>query len=68
MDVNKSLIIEFNEYDYQCADGCCDNWGFEVRVNGVELNAQNLDVQIQVRQILEHLGYEVEIINKYNGE
>ncbi len=68
MDTNRKVTVEFNEYDHTCADGCCNSWGFEVRVNGVELDAQNLDVQTQVRQILEHLGYEVEIINKYNGE
>lgn len=68
MAIDKRVTVEFNEYDYQCADGCCNTWGFEVRVNGVELDAQNLDVQTQVQQILEHLGYEVEIINKYNGE
>jgi hypothetical protein len=68
MDANKPLVIEFNEYDYNCADGCCNYWGLQVMVDGVVMNADNLDVQTQVRQILEHLGYRVEIINKYNGE
>lgn len=68
MDANKKVIVEFNEYDYQCADGCCNHWGLQVMVDGVVMNADNLDVQTQVQQILEHLGYEVEIVNKYNGE
>ena len=68
MAIDKRVTVEFNEYDYNCADGCCNYWGLQVMVDGVVMDAHNLDVQTHVQQILEHLGYQVEIINKYNGE
>ena len=68
MALNREITIVFNEYDNTCSDGCCHNWGIETSVDGVELSAHNTDVPTQVRQILEHLGYQVTIITKYNNE
>jgi hypothetical protein len=65
---NKKLKITFDEYNYQCADGCCDHYGTITTINGEELPLHNQDYETIVQQILEHLGYEVEIINLYNGE
>lgn len=53
--------IELHEYGYHCGDGCCYNYGTITKVNGVEMSAHNQDAETIVRQILEHLGYEVEI-------
>lgn len=62
------ITIELDEYSHSCSDGCCSHWGIVTTVNGVEMQAHNTDASTIVRQILEHLGYEVEIIDKYNGE
>jgi hypothetical protein len=62
------LKIQLNEFSYTCGDGCCDNYGTNVYVNGVEMPLINQDTGTIVKQILEHLGYNVEIIETYNGE
>lgn len=62
------LKIELNEYWYKCGDGCCDNYGTVTKINGIEMNAHNQDVQTILQQVLEHLGYDVEIETRYNGE
>ena len=63
MKVKEKLTIEFDEYDYQCADGCCDHYGIITKINGIELECHNTDYQTIVSQILEHLGYDVKITN-----
>jgi hypothetical protein len=55
------LEINLNEYYYDCAEGCCTNYGTITTVNGVELESHNQDSYTMIKQILEHLGYEVEI-------
>jgi hypothetical protein len=62
------LNIQLNEYNHQCGDGCCDIYGTITTINGVELSCHNQDTYTIVKQILEHLGYEVEITETYNGE
>ena len=61
MNENKKLKITFTEYGYSCGDGCCYNSGVITTVNGVELPLQNEDTETIVQQILEHLGYEVDV-------
>ena len=65
---DKVITIELNEYDHTCGDGCCHLYGIETTIDGVELLAHNIDLETQLRQILEHLGHEVTIITRYNGE
>ena len=60
--------IELNNYDYDCGDGCCTNYGTITTVNGAELDCHNQDAATIVKQILEHLGFQVELIEKYNGQ
>lgn len=62
------IKIELNEYYYNCGDNCCTNYGTITKVNDIELDCHNQDAGTITKQILEHLGYDVEIINKYNGE
>ena len=64
----KKLKIELNEYSYDCGDGCCHNYGLITTVNRIELPCHNMDVGTNLEQVLTHLGFEVELINKYNGE
>jgi len=51
------IIIELEDYDYTCGDGCCYEYGTIVRVNGEELPFRNDDRETILKQVLEHLGY-----------
>lgn len=64
----KKVTIELDRYSHNCADGCCTNYGTTTTVNGEELDCHNQDAGTIVKQILEHLGYEVELKELYNGE
>lgn len=64
----KDIKIELDEWMYECGDGCCTNYGTTVKVDGVEMPLINQDAGTIVRQILTHLGYNVELIQTYNGE
>ena len=66
--VKKKVKIVIDEYAYNCSGGCCYDYGLNISVNDVELPCENMDVGTQVKQILEHLGYEVELTETYNGE
>jgi predicted metal-binding protein len=67
-DMSKEKIkIELYEWMYECGDGCCISYGTTTKVNGVEMELQNQDAATIVEQILQHLGYDVEIIETYNG-
>jgi hypothetical protein len=61
MNKDKTLKITFTEYGYSCGDGCCYNSGIITSVNGVELSNQNEDTETIVKQVLEYLGYTVEV-------
>ena len=58
-DKPTKVVIEFEEYDYTGTSN--DIYGTVTKVNGVELSCHNSDYPTIVQQILEHLGYEVEI-------
>lgn len=64
----KKIKIELDEYDYDCSDRCCTNYGTIVTVNGEELTCHNKDVSTIIRNILSHIGYDVEVVEKFNGE
>ena len=64
----KKVKIELDEFYYNCGDGCCTNYGTTTTVNGKELPLINQDVATILEQVLEELGYDVEIIETYNGE
>lgn len=57
----EDIKINFHDYYYNCGEGCCTNYGVITTINGVELRAHNTDYVTIVQQILEHLGYKVEI-------
>ena len=64
----KRVKIELQEYGYHCGDMCCYNYGTITKVNGEELDYHNQDAGTIVKGILEKLGYEVELIETYDGE
>jgi len=66
--MKKKVKIEIDDYYYDCAEGCCTTYGTRVKLNDVDLPCENTDLPTQITQILEHLGYEVELTETYNGE
>ena len=56
------LKVELHDYSHTCGDGCCDIYGTITKVNDVQLELHNSDTATIIQQLLEHLGYEVEII------
>lgn len=64
----KKLDIILTEYDYKCSDGCCDHTGIVTEINGEELSCHNTDTETILKQILEYLGFEVTITNKFDDE
>jgi hypothetical protein len=61
------IKIDLIEYDYDCADGCCTTYGTITKVNDIELHFHNQDSGTIITQILEHLGYEVELNEEYKS-
>lgn len=55
------LKINLNDYTYTCGDGCCHYYEMITTVNGIELPCRNTDIESILCQVLEHLGYKVEI-------
>ena len=51
----ENIKIELLEYTYDCADGCCTNYGTITKINGVELECHNQDTETILSQILKHL-------------
>ena len=70
---NKKLLIEFEDWHYQCGDKCCDSYGTYLYLNGEKLEHPNPeihdnsylgeDLQTGLHAILKKLGYEVEFNN-----
>ncbi len=61
----KSIHILLKEYSYTCSDGCCTDYGTITELNGEELPLHNSDTYTIIKQILENLGYVVEIEETY---
>ena len=60
------VTIILDDYNYQCWDWCCTNYGTITTVNWVECEYHNDDRESLVEFVLQQLWYEYEIINKYN--
>ena len=65
-----TIKIKFEEWHYQCGDGCCDSYGTYLYLNGKKLEHPNPeihdngylgeDVQTALEAVLKELGYKVE--------
>ena len=66
--MKEKLKIELKDYIYECGDGCCTDYGTIVKVNGEKMPYHNQDVGTILRQVLEHLGYEVEVEEIYDWD
>lgn len=68
------IQITFEDWHYQCADGCCDSYGTYLYLNGQKLEHPNpeifdngylgIDTQTALHAVLKKLGYEVEFNHK----
>lgn len=71
--MSKKVKIEFLDWDYTCADGCCTTYGTKILVDGKEIEhyASNEndfipndcvgdDPETAVLSVLKHLGYAIE--------
>lgn len=57
------ITVRFEEWEYTCRDGCCYEWGTTVYINGEQVTQFNAGApEANIIEILEHLGYEVEIL------
>ena len=61
IETKQKLKVDIQEYYNTCGDGCCAYYGTITKVNGVELPLHNQDTYTILKQLLEHLGYDVEI-------
>lgn len=69
------LKIKFEHWNYQCGDGCCDNYGTNLYLNGKQLEHPNHeihdngylgeDIETGLHAVLKELGYQVEFENEY---
>ena len=58
----EKIIIDLEDWDHTCGDGCCNTYGTDIYVNGEKLNEQYADnPRNALKSVLEKLGYEVEI-------
>ena len=58
----RKLIIEFEDWHYQCGDKCCDMYGTDIYLNGEKLDEIYAeDSRNALKAVLEKLGYEVEL-------
>ena len=64
----EKLNIDIQEYYHTCSDGCCTDYGTIIKVNGVELPSHNQDAYTILKNVLEFLGYEVEINETFGGD
>jgi len=60
-DKPTKVVIDFEDYDYTGSSN--DIYGTITKVNGLELPCHNSDKETIIKNILEHLGFEVEINN-----
>jgi hypothetical protein len=60
--------IVFKPYHYTCPDGCCDDYGTDVYINGFHVSRQN-DVDFVVELLMEFLNIDnVKIDYDFSGE
>jgi hypothetical protein len=58
---DQPLNINLHEFGYSCGDGCCYNYGTVVTVNNIELDSNDQEAGTMLKNVLDHLGYNVNI-------
>lgn len=66
--LNGERKIEFKPYHYTCGDGCCDEYGTEVYVNGFQITRDGENVESVIECLMEFLEIEnFSIIRDYEN-
>jgi hypothetical protein len=56
------LNIEVKEWNHTCGDGCCSTWGQDVFINNEKVSTGDYDdIRLILKDVLENLGYKVNI-------
>lgn len=71
--MKEKIKVVFEDWYYECGDGCCSDYGTRVYVNGEPLRSKEVDdsnyIGLEsinvVPALLEKLGYDVEV--EYTG-
>lgn len=59
--LNKKVTLQTQDWHYTCGDGCCDDYGQRLFVDGNDIEADIYsDAHSAIEKILKHLGFEVE--------
>jgi len=66
---DEELLIELEEWDHTCGDGCCYTYGVNIFVNGEQIEDEDGTNPHQLlTAVLNKLGYKnVQVEYKYNG-
>jgi hypothetical protein len=61
--MSKKITLGFEHWHSTCAEGCCDDYGERIYINGYQIDGDMLaNPHDALKQTLKHLGYEVEEI------
>jgi hypothetical protein len=61
--MSKKITLGFQHWHYTCGDGCCDDYGERIYVNGHQIYADMYaNPHDALKQTLKHLGYEIDEI------
>jgi hypothetical protein len=60
------IKIEIKEWSRTCGDGCCNTYGTDVFMDGVQVNESDVSEKEELLiAVLKHLGIEAEIVIEY---
>lgn len=73
------MKITLRDWEYTCGDGCCYEYGTQILIDGKEVEHYDeeqvvniyvgSDVEVALRSVLKHLGFEnVEIDREYEED
>lgn len=63
--MNKIVI---QDYHYSCSDGCCDEYGSNLYVNGKEVGTYSEIDENMLEDVLREFGIEAEVKHEYDYE
>ena len=70
MKKTDELLIELEEWDSTCGDGCCYNYGINIFINGEQIEDEDgSSPQQLLKAVLNKLGYtDVKVEYKYDEQ
>jgi hypothetical protein len=59
--LSQKVVLQTQDWHYTCGDGCCDDYGQRLFVNGDDIEADMYsNAYDAIEKVLKQLGYEVE--------